>query len=450
MDLSKLTDEQLELAGKIAEKAKAKGLNPDFVLPMVMQESGFNHKITSKKGAQGVMQITPDTAATYKCADPENVDQNIDCGLNILSDLVSKSHIGNDPYKVLAGYNAGPNTSFFKSGNLSDLPDETIQHMGKVSQHYGGELPAVMGQATQEEAQAPAATPSDVTSAPVPPGSSEVAQSTVPYAVIGGAIGAGGATALEASKKVLPFIPNWANIAMQNPINPNKASTRASLQRYTNSQIAPNLRIPLGELEKVTGGNKIRTMSEVQNALDSIKEVPEVKGTKPVYKPSSAGSTVLTDTGKVLPYSTPGRPALDLTSYEYKPSLMNNAVDRVKNAGEVVKGALPSFGRVGIGALGGALAGKEAYDAFNQYQKEGGGWHIPSLRNAAQFTSALGGGLSVLPFGVTQAAGAGLSALGQLPAAYDYITDMNERRKAATKEDVNRMLVNVDAMGNPY
>jgi hypothetical protein len=346
-----------------------------------------------------------------------------------------------DNYKMHIAHSLG-----LKSTSDS-FPDNAVNNLAKaVSSFEGGTWQQAPAEAVSE---APAA--SAVASAPVPPGTSEVTQSTAPYAVIGGAIGAVGATALEASKKVLPFIPNWANLAIQNPINPNKASTRASLQRYANSQIAPNLRLPLGELEKVTGGNKIRTMSEVQNALDSIKEVPEVKGTKPVYKPSSAGSTVLTDTGKVLPYSTPGRPALDLTPYEYEPSLMNNAVDRVKSAGEAVKGALPSFGRVGIGALGGALAGKQAYDAFDQYQKEGGGWHVPSGRNAAQFASALGGGLSVLPFGVTQAAGLGLLQAPELAyQGYDALTDLNTRRKAATKEDVDRMLTNVDAMGNPY
>jgi hypothetical protein len=101
--------------------------------------------------------------------------------------------------------------------------------------------------------------------------------------------------------------------------------------------------------------------------------------------------------------------------------------------------------------LGGALAGKQAYDAFDQYQKEGGGWHVPSGRNAAQFASALGGGLSVLPFGVTQAAGLGLLQAPELAyQGYDALTDLNTRRKAATKEDVDRMLTNVDAMGNPY
>ncbi len=49
MDLSKLSDEQLDIADKVARKAKEKGLNPDFVLAMVMIESGFDPRQNQKK-----------------------------------------------------------------------------------------------------------------------------------------------------------------------------------------------------------------------------------------------------------------------------------------------------------------------------------------------------------------------------------------------------------------
>lgn len=146
MDISKLSPEQRELAFKIGEAAVKKGLNPDFVLPMVMQESGFDNSLVSKKGALGVMQIMPDTAKLYKCADPTNVDQNIDCGLNIIKDLVSKKNIGSDPYKVLAGYHSGEPeaATFLKTGNIDDLGPNAKQHLWDVSQRYGNELPSVV------------------------------------------------------------------------------------------------------------------------------------------------------------------------------------------------------------------------------------------------------------------------------------------------------------------
>jgi hypothetical protein len=142
MDLSKLTDNQLEIAIKIGDEAKRQGLNPDFVLPMVMQESGFNPNLTSPKGAFGVMQLMPDTAKKLG-VDPKDLDQNIRGGISLLKELVANPKIGNDPYKILAGYNASTETrnKFYETGDLNVLPDETINHLIKVSDIYGGELP---------------------------------------------------------------------------------------------------------------------------------------------------------------------------------------------------------------------------------------------------------------------------------------------------------------------
>ena len=138
----KFTQDQFDTAKKVRDRALANGLNPDFVLPMVMQESGFKNSSKSNKGAVGVMQVMPDTAETYKCDNPHDEDQNIECGMTILKDLMSKPTIGADPHKVLAGYNAGPNSKFVKTGDLKDLPDETLNHMDAVSNFAGGELPS--------------------------------------------------------------------------------------------------------------------------------------------------------------------------------------------------------------------------------------------------------------------------------------------------------------------
>ena len=165
MDLSKLSDEEFALAEKLAkwskreitldqfdnakkvqEKSIKMGLNPDFVLAMVMQESGFKSDAKSGKGAFGVMQLMPETAKSLK-VDPTNIDENIDGGLRLLKELIANPKIGNDPYKVLAGYNASTETrnKFYETGDLAVLPDETIDYMEKVSDYYGGSLPNVAG-----------------------------------------------------------------------------------------------------------------------------------------------------------------------------------------------------------------------------------------------------------------------------------------------------------------
>ncbi len=456
MDLSKLTDEQLEIAGTVAKKAQEKGLNPDFVLPMVMAESGFNPKAESKKGAIGVMQVTPDTADFYKCKDPKDLNQNIDCGLSVLSDLVSKKHIGNDPYKVLSGYNAGPNTKYFTTGKIEDLPDETINHMDKVSSFFGGALPSVkhgeQAPAAEETKSAEGAKPAeDGDNKPVPTGSN--AAGSPPDTIMGaiGAVtGAKVAGGIETGKQALPVLHNLLNKATGSDAYMTRPQSRASLQRYLNSQLEEGLRIPLAEFEKVAGGGKpVRTMSEIQDALANIKEVPEQKIVKPVYKPQAYGSTTLIDTGKVMPSTIPGKPAIDLSAYKYNPTMVGRAVDQATNAADVVRGALPSVAKVGVGALGGALAGKQLYDAFDQYKKEGEGLHMPSLRNAAQFSSGLGGAIGMVPTLPTQIIGGLMQAPELAYQGYDAVADMNERRKHATKEDTNRMLTNVDIMGNP-
>lgn len=327
------------------------------------------------------------------------------------------------------------------------FPENALNGLAKaVTSFEGGTWQQPQDEEKAPESPAPAA---GAPAAEVPAGTSEFAQSHIPEAIIGGTLGAKVAGTFEAGKQLAPLLPNFVNQALKIPVNPDRELTRGGLQRYLNSQLAPNIRLPLGELEKVSGIKKVRTMSEVQQALETIKEVPEVKGTKPVYKPAGIGSKVLIDTGKVTPYSIPGRPALDLTPYEYKPSLMGTATSQAKNAGEAVKGALPSIGRVGVGVLGGALAGKQLYDAVDQYQKDGEGLHIPTGRNAAQFASSLGGALSTLPFGATQGVGLALQAPQLAYEGYDALMDLNKRRKAATREDVDRMLTNVDAMGNP-
>jgi hypothetical protein len=151
MDLSKLSDDQLEIALKVADAARRQGLNPDFVLPMVMAESGFNQNAVSPSGAVGVMQLIPSTSKSLK-VDPKNIDENIDGGMRLLKELVENPKIGNDPYKVLAGYNASTETrnKFYESGNLADLKDETINHMIKVSEYYGGDLPSALTTAQEE------------------------------------------------------------------------------------------------------------------------------------------------------------------------------------------------------------------------------------------------------------------------------------------------------------
>jgi hypothetical protein len=447
MDLSKLTDEQLDLADKIAKRAKAKGLNPDFVLPLVMAESGFNPKAVSKKGAIGVMQLMPETATGLR-VDPHNIDENIEGGLNLLKELIANKKIGNDPYKVLAGYNTSTATrnKFLESGDLSVLPDETINYMDKVSTYFGGNLPTVTGEVVAEAAKPePEAEPGegDVVDDTIKPAPKGLPNETDPYAVAGGITGASIASSVETGKRALPLIQGLYDKATGSTDQMYRPQSRASLQRYLNSQIANDLRIPLKDLEKVSGGKPVRTMSEVQDALAYLKEVPEQKITKPVYKPQSYGSKTLVDTGKVTPTTIPGKPAVDLSAYKHTPTLATRAADQASKGTDLVKGALPSVGRIGLGAFGGAMAGVQGYDAYELAKKierdkaEGRtqqtvmGLTPDQWRLASKTAATAGGVASMFPLGITQVLGGIAQAPELALSVYDY---MNRPKEAQTNK----------------
>ena len=81
------------------------GVDSNFVKAIVKQESGFNPKATSKKGAMGLMQLMPATAKSLGVDDAYNPWQNVEGGVKHIKNLLSKY---NDNQELaLAAYNAG-------------------------------------------------------------------------------------------------------------------------------------------------------------------------------------------------------------------------------------------------------------------------------------------------------------------------------------------------------
>lgn len=241
--------------------------------------------------------------------------------------------------------------------------------------------------------------------------------------IVGAGIGLSAAGALETGKKVAPLIPNVLSRLGSGAPSPTQPMSRVGLQRYLNSQIAPNLRLPLSELEKVTGGEKIRTMSEVQNALTAVKGTPGERVSKTASIDPRTGTP-----RKVYSY-TPGTPAIDLTPYEVAPKgpLASSVGRQISTAADVARAVAPSVARVGLGGLGGASAVMSGYDAAEMYRKmkeQQLRGEEPSFAQKARLASksaaTLGGGLSVLPFGVTQIPGLVLSAPETAWSLLDY------------------------------
>lgn len=160
MDISRLTEDQKEYAYKVGQAAVKQGLNPDFVLPMVYQESGFNPKAISPSGAIGLMQLMPATAKSLG-VDPEDIDQNIKGGLMYIKQLMQNPKIGSDPYKILAGYHSGEGeaSKFLETGNINDLGPKAKQHLWDVSQRYGKELPTATYAQPEDQTETDAESP---------------------------------------------------------------------------------------------------------------------------------------------------------------------------------------------------------------------------------------------------------------------------------------------------
>ncbi|HXY69040.1 MAG TPA: lytic transglycosylase domain-containing protein, partial [Gemmatimonadales bacterium] len=60
--------------------ARRHGLDPALVLAVVSVESAFQPKAVSRKGAQGLMQLMPGTAASLGVGDAFDAEQNLDGG----------------------------------------------------------------------------------------------------------------------------------------------------------------------------------------------------------------------------------------------------------------------------------------------------------------------------------------------------------------------------------
>ncbi len=81
------------------------GLDPRLVHAVVTVESGYDPRAVSRKGAQGLMQLMPETARRLRVRDPFDPEQNVRAGVRELARLMDR-YVGDLP-RALAAYNAG-------------------------------------------------------------------------------------------------------------------------------------------------------------------------------------------------------------------------------------------------------------------------------------------------------------------------------------------------------
>jgi len=99
--------EYIEKYGNVIRQASKRfGIEPTLIMAVIKAESDFDHKAVSRKGAQGLMQLMPKTAAQMDVDNPFNPEENIFGGTQYLSVLLKR--FNNNKRLALAAYNAGP------------------------------------------------------------------------------------------------------------------------------------------------------------------------------------------------------------------------------------------------------------------------------------------------------------------------------------------------------
>jgi soluble lytic murein transglycosylase-like protein len=140
----------------VRDAASKNRLDPDFVSSVIRAESNFKTHAVSKKGAQGLMQLMPGTAAQLGVADPFDPKANVEAGTSYLSSLLNLYH--DDPIKALAAYNAGS----FRVKQYNGVPPyrETRAYISKIVRDFNAKKRAQMkaAAATKTAIGAPAST----------------------------------------------------------------------------------------------------------------------------------------------------------------------------------------------------------------------------------------------------------------------------------------------------
>jgi len=116
-------------AALIRAAAVKDGVSEKLITHVISAESNFNPRAVSRKRAQGLMQLLPETAARYSVADVFDPAQNIDAGTRYLKDLLARYR--GDLKLALAAYNAGPDM-VERYGGIPPFP-ETQNYVKRIT-----------------------------------------------------------------------------------------------------------------------------------------------------------------------------------------------------------------------------------------------------------------------------------------------------------------------------
>jgi hypothetical protein len=121
-----------EIMAHIEEAAARHRVPPRLVAAIVAVESEFNPHAVSRRGAQGLMQLMPATAASLDVQDSFDTQENLDGGVRHLRVLMQRYR--NDLPLVLAAYNAG-DRAVIAYGGVPPYP-QTRRYVIRVLRRY--------------------------------------------------------------------------------------------------------------------------------------------------------------------------------------------------------------------------------------------------------------------------------------------------------------------------
>jgi soluble lytic murein transglycosylase-like protein len=115
----------------ILQAAAEEGIDPALLLAMAMSESRLDPFVVSPRGARGIMQLMPETAKKWGCANSMDIYQNVKGGARYLKFLLAR--YDGSLRLAVAAYNAGP----APVDRLADIPPfgETQSYVAKVMRY---------------------------------------------------------------------------------------------------------------------------------------------------------------------------------------------------------------------------------------------------------------------------------------------------------------------------
>ena len=364
-----MTDEQIFLAEKIVQQAQKSGLNPDFVLKLIFQESQFQPSLIGES--------------------PEEVDENIGVYINTIKDLGET--MKGDPAKIAAAFFAGGSgADFADSNNLADLPDEALFNAENFIQSFGGQMPSVFATPSADEAFGPAS-PEPVLGDMPPPKPEIISDADVEAErrtgqVLGGIAG-GALTTGRMAKDVVRGFPRA-------PAQPPAPPTATGTMRTAPPAPAGALPGP-GQVQATTPGQRwaqavtgvVRpgTESVVEAASDYRRAMPSGRVSKPLAQKYGIGAPL--DIGRIAAQNAPPvRTGLQEVTNMFQRMAQTPLGQAATATGRgAARYALPPL------ALASGLG--EALGGYREFQKEKPDYVDVGLSGLG----ALGAGLSLFP-----------------------------------------------------